>query len=41
MNVCKTVGIVYRPCWEAGVWADKAYTCRMVGEGRRFKERQQ
>ena len=39
-NVRKTVGMVWRPCRAAGVRADEAYTRRMTGEGRSFKERQ-
>ena len=39
-NVCKTVGMVFRPCQAAEVWAEKSYTRRMKGEGRSFKERQ-
>ena len=39
-NVRKTVGVVCRPFRVAGVQADKAYTWRMKGEGRSFKERQ-
>ena len=39
-NLCKTVGVVCRPCRAAGVRADKAYTHQMTGEGRIFKERQ-
>ena len=39
-NVCKTVGMVCRPCRVAGVQADEAYTRRMTGEWRIFKERQ-
>ena len=38
-NVRKTVGMVFRPFWAAGVQAYEAYTQRMTGEGRRFKER--
>ena len=40
-NVRKTVGMVFRPCWAAGVRADGAFTRRMTGEGRSFKEQQQ
>ena len=32
-NVRKTVGMMCRPCQEAGVRAEKAYTRRMMGEG--------
>ena len=39
-NSCKTVGLVCRPFWAAGVRADEAYTRRMTGEGRCFKEQQ-
>ena len=39
-NVHKTAGMVFRPCRTAGLWADKAYTRRMTGEGRSFKEQQ-
>ena len=39
-NVCKTVGMVCRPFLAAGLWSDKAYTCRMTEEGMSFKERQ-
>ena len=39
-NVRKTVGMVCRPCWAAGVRADEAYTRGMIEEGRSFKERQ-
>ena len=37
-NIRKTVGMVYRPCWVARVLADEAYTRRMKGEGKSFKE---
>ena len=37
-NVRKNVGMVFWPPQTAGVWADEAYTWRMMGEGRRFKE---
>ena len=37
-NARNTVGMVCRPCWEAGVRSDKSYTRRMTGEGRSFKE---
>ena len=40
-NVRKTVGMVCRPFRAAGVRADEAYTQRMTGKGRSFKERQQ
>ena len=40
-NARKTVGMACRPCQESEVWADEAYTRRMKGEGRGFKERQQ
>ena len=36
-NVCKTVGIVCRTFRADGVRVDKAYTQRMMGEGRIFK----
>ena len=36
-NVCKTVGIVCRPCRVAGVRADKSYNRRMTVEGISFK----
>ena len=39
-NVRKTVGMVSRPFRAYGVRAYKAYTHRMTGEGRSFKERQ-
>ena len=39
-NICKTVGMVSRPFWAAGVRSDKAYTQRMRGGGRSFKEHQ-
>ena len=39
-NLCKTVGVVCRPCRAAGVRVDKTYTQQMTGEGRIFKERQ-
>ena len=39
-NFRKTVGMVCHPCWEAGIWSDKAYTWRMSGAGRSYKERQ-
>ena len=39
-KVLKTVGIVCRPFRAAMVQADEAYTWRMMGEGRSFKERQ-
>ena len=29
-NVRKTVEIVFRPCWAAGVWSDEAYTRRIT-----------
>ena len=41
MNIRKTMGVVFRPFWAAGVRADESYTYRMTGEGRSFKERQQ
>ena len=37
-NVYNTVGMVCRPFQAAGVRADEAYTRRMTGEGRSFKE---
>ena len=37
----KIVGMVCKPCRAAGVRADKAYTPRMTGAGRTFKEQQQ
>ena len=40
-NVRKTVGMVCWPFHAAGVRADDAYTRRMTGEGRSFKDRQQ
>ena len=39
-NVYNTMGIVFRPCWAAGVRAEKSYTRRMTGEGRIFNKRQ-
>ena len=30
-NARKTIIMVYRPCGEAGVWSDEAYTWRMTG----------
>ena len=39
-HVHRTVGMVCRPLRAAGVKEDKAYTWRMTGRGRRFKERQ-
>ena len=39
-NVRKIVGMVLRPCQAAEVRADKAYTRRMKGLGRSYKERQ-
>ena len=39
-NVRKIVGMVCRPCREAGVRSGEAYTHLMKGEGRSFKERQ-
>ena len=39
-NVRKTVEMVFRPCWAAGVRADEAYTRRMMGYRRSFKDRQ-
>ena len=39
-NVRKTVGMVLCPCQAAEVRADKAYTWRMKGLGRSYKERQ-
>ena len=41
MDFCKTVGMVFRSFWETGVRADKAYTRKMTGEERSFKDRQQ
>ena len=41
MNIRKTMGLVCRPFWAAGVRSDESYTYRMTGEGRSFKERQQ
>ena len=38
-NVCKTVGMVFTPCWSDGVWSDEAYTWRMTGEVWSFKGR--
>ena len=40
-NVQKTVGMVYKPCREVRVRSDKAYTRRITGEGRSYKNRQQ
>ena len=40
-NVKKTIGMVCHHCQVAGVRADKPHTCRMTGEGRSYKERQQ
>ena len=40
MNVSKIVGMVFRNFWAAGVRSDKAYTRRMTGKGRSFKEQQ-
>ena len=37
-NVRKTVGMVCRKFWAAGVRVDEAYTRRMTGKGRSFKE---
>ena len=39
-NVRKTVGVVCRPFRAAELQADKAYTQRMTGEERSFKERE-
>ena len=39
-NFRKTADMVCRTFRADGVWADKAYTRRMTGEGRSFKERQ-
>ena len=39
-NIRKTVGVVRRSCWAPGVRVDKAYTRRMTGEVRSFKEQQ-
>ena len=36
----KTVGMVYHTCWAVRVRADKAYTQRMTGLRRDYKERQ-
>ena len=38
-NICKIVGMVCRPCWEAEVLADEASIQQMIGEGQSFKER--
>ena len=40
MNVRKTLGMVCHPCRSDGVLTDKAYTWRMIGSGRSYKERQ-
>ena len=40
-NVRKTVGMVCRNFWAAGVRAEEAYASRMTGEGRILKEREQ
>ena len=40
MNVHKTVRMVFWPFRAAGVQADEAYTRRMAGEGRIFKDQQ-
>ena len=40
-DIRKTVGMLCKPCQSSRVWADKAYTQRMMEEGRSFKERQQ
>ena len=39
-NVRKTVGMVCHPCRAVGVQADEAYTRRITGAGRSYKERQ-
>ena len=39
-NVIKTVWVVFRTCWAAGVSSDKAYTCRMTRDAGGFKEQQ-
>ena len=39
-NVCNTMGVVCRPCRESGVQENKAYTRRMMVEGRSYKEQQ-
>ena len=40
-NVCKTVGMVCIPCRADRVRSDEAYTRRITGEGRSFKEQHQ
>ena len=39
-NVQKTVGMVCHPCRAEGVQAEKAYTWRITGAGRSYKDRQ-
>ena len=39
-NVHKTAEMVCRTFWAVRVWVDKAYTRRMTGKGRSFKEPQ-
>ena len=39
-NSNKTVGVACHPCWASGVCADEAYTRRVTGAGRIYKERQ-
>ena len=39
-NVKNTVGMVCHPCRAAGLRSDKAYTRRVTGVGRSYKERQ-
>ena len=39
-NVRKTVGMVYKPCRAAGVWADEVFSQWMTGEGQSFNEQQ-
>ena len=39
-NVKKTVGMVCQLCRSAGVQSEQAYTQRMTGEGRSYKESQ-
>ena len=41
MNVHKIVGMVCHPFRADGLQADKAYTRKMTGVGRSYKERQQ
>ena len=40
-NVRKTAGMMFSPCRASGVRVDEAYTCRMTGEERSFKEQHQ